>query len=344
VQAVGLILSIALHGAVLIWAALEILGTDKLPEPAAPTIEAEIITVAEFTNLKKGDPEAKKLEAKATPEEVPQVTKKEAPKPKPEPPKPPPPADPPPVDPPPQPAEEKATEAPPLSKPQPDPIAEKIDEAAPPVPLPTEDDAAARREKAEQQRKAKEEQRKKEEARRKQEAERKKKLAEKKRKEAERKRRAEKKKKQEDFTRRMAALLDKTPEEKGSKRSGTSLETDYTGPTAGEREGQGDQLTAREVDLLKGQISAQLRDCWRLPGGGGGIEVVQVRLSWRLKADGRLDGEPTVVGSSSDPTFRVAAEAAIRAVKCAAPFQLPRESYDAWRYIEEWTFDPRQML
>lgn len=342
-QAAGLILSVALHGALLIWAALEILGTSELPEPAAPTIEAEIITIAEFTNLKRGDPDSKELEAKATPEKEPQVTKKIAPKPKPEEPKPPPPAAEPP-----EPAETAQPEA--EAPPKTDPIAEKIDSSAPPVPTPIEDDSAARKKKAELQRKFKEEQRKKEEEqrkkeaeRRKKEAERKKKLAEKKRKEAERKKLA-KKKNEEDFTKRMAALLDKTPEERGSRQSGLSLDSEYTGPTAGERDGQGDQLTAREADLLKGLISAQLRECWRLPGGGGGIEVVQVRLSWRLKEDGQLDGEPMVIGSSSDPTFRVAAEAAIRAVKCAAPFQLPHKSYKSWSYIKEWTFDPRQML
>jgi colicin import membrane protein len=329
-QAIGLIFSVALHGALLAWAALEILGTSHLPEPASPTIEAELITIAEFTKLKQGDPESKKLEAKKAPEEKPQVTKKEAPKPKPPKPPPPPAAE----EPPPKPPAPPKAETPP---PQPDKIAEKIDASSPPAPAPPDKDAAARKKKAEIQRKYREKQRK--------EAERKRKLAEKKRREAEKKRKAaKKKKKQEDFTKRMAALLDKTPEERGSPRSGTSLESEYLGPVAGEREGSGDLLTAREADLLKGQISAQIKDCWRLPGGGGGIEVVPVRLSWRLKRDGELEGEPRVIGSSSDPTFRVAAEAAIRAVKCAAPFRLPSKSYEAWRHITEWNFDPRQML
>ena len=56
-QAIGLIFSVALHGALLAWAALEILGTSRLPEPASPTIEAELITIAEFTKLRQGDPE-----------------------------------------------------------------------------------------------------------------------------------------------------------------------------------------------------------------------------------------------------------------------------------------------
>jgi len=355
-QAAGLIISLVLHGALLGWAALEILGVQKLPEPAAPTIEAEIITLAEFINLKKGDPQANKLEAKATPEEDPQISEKIAPKAKPEPPKPPP----------------AAEEPPPPEPPKPDPIAEALEKPAPIDPVIGEcmkqyvsqsdidpeqrkkleeecRQEVERKKKAEElarieaENKKKAEEKRKKDAEKKKLADKKKRESEKKKREAEKKRKA-KKKKQEDFTKRMAALLDKSPEERGSKRSGTSQDTDYTGPTAGEREGTGTQLTAREEDLLKGRISSQIRDYWRLPGGGGGIDVMQVTLSWRLKPNGELDGELQVIGSSSDPTFRVAAEAAIRAVKCAAPFKLPSESYEHWRYIKDWNFDPKQML
>ncbi|MBU1211844.1 MAG: cell envelope integrity protein TolA [Alphaproteobacteria bacterium] len=354
-QAAGLIISLVLHGALLGWAALEILGVQKLPEPAAPTIEAEIITLAEFTNLKKGDPEAKKLEAKLTPEEPPQVTEKEAPKPKPEPPKPPP----------------AAEEPPPPEPPKPDPIAEALEKPAPLDPVigecmkqfvsQNEIDGEQRkkleeecRQEIERKKKAEEQARieaekkkeaaekKKAEEKRKQDAEEKKKLAEAKKKREEAKKKA-KKKKQEDFSKRMAALLDKTPEERGSKRSGTSQDTDYTGPTAGEREGQGTQLTAREEDLLKGRISSQIRDCWRLPGGGGGIDTAVVTVRWRLQKDGSLDGLPQIVGSRSDPVYRIAGEAAVRAVTCAAPFKLPPDMYASWKEIT-WEFDPRHML
>lgn len=337
-QAIGLIFSLLLHGVLIGYAAYEIMGTDKLPEPAAPTIEAEIISISEFTKLKQGDPSAKQLEAKATPEEEKQVSKKEAPKPKPEPPKPPQATEPPPPE---TPAETKVAKLETPAPPKPDDIAEKIDSSVPPVPALPDPDAAARKKKAEIQRKYKEKLKKEAEARRKKEAERKKKKAEKKKREAEKKRKA--KQKQEDFTKRMSALLDKTPEERGSKRSGTSQDTDDTGPTAGEREGQGNELTAREEDLLKGRISSQIRDCWRLPGGGGGIDVAVVTVRWRLKRDGQLDGQPQIVGARNDPVYRIAGEAAVRAVNCAAPFKLPPEMYQSWREIT-WEFDPRHML
>ncbi len=123
----------------------------------------------------------------------------------------------------------------------------------------------------------------------------------------------------------------------------TLRDTDYTGPTAGERQGQGDQLTAREEDLLKGRISAQIRDCWRLPGGGGGIDTTVVKVRWRLNKNGSLEGQPQIVGRRSDRVFQVAGDAAVRAVHCAAPFDLPGDMYSAWQEIT-WEFDPRHML
>ena len=142
-----------------------------------------------------------------------------------------------------------------------------------------------------------------------------------------------------------AFLTDKSPDKRGAPASSLppTNPTTYTGPTAGEREGRDTVLSAREADLLKGAISAQLRSCWRLPGGGGGIETVIVTVRWRMKPDGSLDGEPHVEQPKSDPVFRIAAEAAVRAVKTCAPFTLPPDKYAAWKTVT-WDFDPREML
>jgi colicin import membrane protein len=69
-----------------------------------------------------------------------------------------------------------------------------------------------------------------------------------------------------------------------------------------------------------------------------------VVLSWRLQPNGALDGEPIVIGAQSDPVYQIAVEAAIRAVKTCSPFSLPADMYHAWKFIEEWRFDPREML
>ncbi len=99
----------------------------------------------------------------------------------------------------------------------------------------------------------------------------------------------------------------------------------------------------REQDLLRAQISAQLRQCWKLPGGGGGIETMVVTLRWRLRPDGTLEGEPAMEAPQSGPVYQIAAEAAMRAVKACSPFTLPPEKYWAWKSII-WDFDPREML
>lgn len=140
------------------------------------------------------------------------------------------------------------------------------------------------------------------------------------------------------------ALLDKDPTKKGQQAAGINPDTRYTGRTAGTPDGKESVLSAREADLLKGQLNAQLKQCWRLPGGGGGPETPVVRLTWRMKPDGSLDGEPRVLQPQNSPAFQVAAEAAMRAVRNCAPFRLPPDKYAAWGNITDWEFDPRQMF
>ena len=65
-------------------------------------------------------------------------------------------------------------------------------------------------------------------------------------------------------------------------------------------------------------------------------------LRWDLKPDGSLNGEPTVVEPQSAPQFRVAALAAIQAVKSCVPFAMPPSLYPAWKTIT-WEFDPHEM-
>ena len=313
---VGLAVSTLLHVGLLAWVILSIQATPHLPLPDAPTIEAQIITPSEFTKLRQGDPNSKKMTAKPKEEPKPEVAKEEAPKPKP-----------------------KAAPPPPTE----DEVAKKLEAQKK---LEEEKKAAEAKKKAEAEAKAKAEaeaKKKAEEAKKKAEAEKKRKEAERKKKLAEKKRKAKKKKRKFDAD-RIAALLDKTPEKRGGERSSaTDRESDYEGPVAGEREGRGLQLTAREEDLLKGRINSQLRECWRLPGGGGGSSIPVVTVKWNLNRDGSLRGTPKVVGHSSSPAFRVAAENAVRAVVQCAPYRLPRDKYEAWRSIT-WDFDPRAML
>jgi colicin import membrane protein len=354
----GLTVSILLHGGALLWMYLAMISTPPLKAPEPAPIEVALITPSDLLALKKGSTTATELEAKAKDEPKPEMSKLEAEKPKPIL------APELPVEPTPPPVEEKKVETPPpeppKAEPEPkkDPIAEKLAalpvEQPPPGPTPDElkkieEDKKAeelrqteevkKQEEAEKKKKEDEAKKKKaEEEKKKKEEERKKKLAEQKRKEQ------EKKKKQQQAD-RLAALLDKDPTRKGAPNSATPPEnpTDYTGPTAGAAEGNAPRLSVREQDLLRSQISAQLRQCWKLPGGGGGIETIVVTVRWKLFPDGRLDGEPMLEAPQSGPVYQIAAEAAVRAVKACSPFTLPQDRYWAWKSII-WDFDPREML
>lgn len=320
----GLAISLFIHALLIGWGVATIAATEKLEAPKTPVIEARLVTVGEFTNLRKGDPRSTKMDAK--PVEAKKKAEKKAKKP-PKPKAPPPPAAPPP----------------------PDPIAEKLRQEAAKKKAAEEAakkkaaaEAALKKKKAEdaaRRRKAAAEKKKKAEAARKKkaEAERKKKLAAKKKRERERrlaeaKKRAAKKKFDPDAIRQ--ALLDKTPEKRGGPKERAR---------AGERDGTGDQLTAREQDLILSRISTALGACWRLPGAGGGVRVPVVVLRWQMRSDGTVKGAPIVVENPGGTLARQAEEAAKRAVACVGQFDLPRKHYKSWRVVE-FAFDPTAMI
>jgi colicin import membrane protein len=143
---------------------------------------------------------------------------------------------------------------------------------------------------------------------------------------------------------KIAALLNKVPDAAPPPPSAPADQpTKNKGPALGAQEGRDKQISASEMALLKGRIQARLKACWVLPSGGGGSDAPVVTLRWHLKPDGSLDGDPQVEQPRSDPLFRLAAEAALRAVRGCAPFDLPPERYNIWRVIT-WEFDPTQML
>lgn len=329
----GLLTSFVGHAMLLGWALITIQRTPELPPTL--TIETTIITPSELTRLKKGDPQSKHMEAKAKEEDTKEVSKKEAEKPKPVTAPPPPPAAKEPVEDDPI-AEKLAAVPPPKSGPTPEEkaeLAEKLKQeeaAAAAAAAKAEKAAAEKRKKAEAKKKA-EEKRKAEEKKRK-ERERQKKLAEAKRKAAEAK-------KQFDAD-KIAALIDKSPDKRGAPRSATepTKPTDYTGPTAGERQGNDTVLSAREQDLLKAMINGQLQPCSKMPGGGGGVDTPIVTVRFQLRPDGSLAGEPVLVNRQSSPLYNIAANASIRAIKQCAPFNLPPDKYGAWNTVT-WEFD-----
>ncbi len=95
---------------------------------------------------------------------------------------------------------------------------------------------------------------------------------------------------------------------------------------------------------LAGAISRQLRPHWAAPQGADAEKLVTL-VRFRLGKDGSLIGTPEVVGQSgvtpaNEAQKRLHAEQAIRAVRLAAPFDLPDEYYSAWQVVTS-RFDRR---
>ncbi|WP_374283805.1 hypothetical protein [Novosphingobium sp.] len=96
---------------------------------------------------------------------------------------------------------------------------------------------------------------------------------------------------------------------------------------------------------LAGAISRQLKPKWVAPQGMEAEKLVTI-LAWDLNPDGTLAGSPRVVRQDGITEANRAqaqrhAEQAVRAVRLAAPFNLPSEYYPAWKRIAEFRFDRR---
>ena len=101
---------------------------------------------------------------------------------------------------------------------------------------------------------------------------------------------------------------------------------------------------AAEAASLRQAIARQLKPHWAAPQGPDVEKLVTV-VRFRLNRDGSLAGTPTVVSQSGETPTNEAqkgrhAEQAIRAVRLAAPFDLPEEFYDQWKTITT-NFDRR---
>jgi colicin import membrane protein len=324
----------------------------KLSEPEP--VEVALVSPDALVKLKRGDRQAKQLEAQPQESATTQPPKKESSKPKTQTATPLPPAaepsppeavrpDPPKLDPP------KAPE-PAKTEPQKDPIAEKLAALPPqvtPEPGPTPEEKKLREEKLEQERKA-EEERKQAEAKKKADEEKKKRLAEAKKKAAEEKKRreAEAKKKQFD-AQRIAALLNKVPDN-SQPPAGAAMPpivpTKAKGPVAGAPEGSDSQLTANQRSLLGAMMKRAVGRCWNVNSGLEGADRVVVEVEVRLRPDGRLEQEPRVVNSGVGALFSDAANSAVRALVQCEPYDLPRDLYQGgWDHMVV-TFDPQRMF
>jgi outer membrane biosynthesis protein TonB len=95
---------------------------------------------------------------------------------------------------------------------------------------------------------------------------------------------------------------------------------------------------------LGAEVRRQLRPHWKSPTGAD-VELLRTTIAARLNPDGSLAGTPTVVqqtgiNDSNRAQAKLHADQAIKAVRLAAPFNLPAQYYDAWKEIRP-NFDRR---
>jgi hypothetical protein len=105
------------------------------------------------------------------------------------------------------------------------------------------------------------------------------------------------------------------------------------------------QIGAAERSSLASAISRELKPRWAAPQGAEAEKLVTI-LAWDLNDDGSLAGSPRVVRQEGVTEVNRAqaqrhAEQAIRAVRLAAPFDLPPQYYNAWKRITAFRFDRR---
>ncbi len=372
---VGLAISATIHAGLIGLALVNFAGTKPLRAPVEQPVEVAIITADELVRLKQGDRASKNLETQRAPEaQQTDPRKKESQQPPPR-------RAPAPPPPPPPPASPAVQQEPPPPEPPPaaaaDPIAQAIAKLETPAPDPDalalrrlqDAEAKAAEAKAAEAKAAEERQRAAAEAetKRKAEAERKRKEAEAKRREEEKKRReaedrrkrqqaeAEAKrrqaeaerKRQESYEDRMAALLNKIPNDRAPRSGSQTAPEDRTlprGPQAGAPEGRDTRLTASQTSMIAVMMRSQTQTCWNINSGIEGASQMIVEVDVRLRRDGTIDGTPRVVNARSDSVFRDAANGALRALIQCAPYDLPANLYEGgWDHMIV-TFDPQKMF
>lgn len=103
-----------------------------------------------------------------------------------------------------------------------------------------------------------------------------------------------------------------------------------------------DYVAASELDRVRKQIE----EAWHLPAGLKDVHTFQVSIKISMNPDRTVrDARVVSTGQMADPTYRILAESALRAVNefRHQPLLLPENKYNLWKEIT-MVFDPRNVL
>ena len=136
----------------------------------------------------------------------------------------------------------------------------------------------------------------------------------------------------------IAALIDKSKEEKSTSLNKTNQ---VTQDQVKNFENTG--LSLSEEDALKAQIFG----CWSIPLGLPYNENLLVRIKLKLKPDGSVINSEILdharMNRPGQGFYKVLAESALRAVKLCQPLRVPSTGYERWKELQ-LNFDAREML
>ena len=136
----------------------------------------------------------------------------------------------------------------------------------------------------------------------------------------------------------IAALIDKSKEEKANVVDKTDK---VTQDQVKNFENKG--LSLSEEDALKAQIFG----CWSIPLGLPYNENLLVRIKLELKPDGSVIKSEILdhvrMNRPGQGFYKVLAESALRAIKLCQPLRVPSTGYERWKELQ-LNFDAREML
>lgn len=103
--------------------------------------------------------------------------------------------------------------------------------------------------------------------------------------------------------------------------AGPPRQTPNRGRPAPGQQGAGtaSRATGPQLAALGGQVTPN----WNLNCDMPGMDELVIRVTVRLSADGDIIGSPRLQDTRSDPTWRAASEAMLRALRATSPFTVP---------------------
>jgi outer membrane biosynthesis protein TonB len=130
----------------------------------------------------------------------------------------------------------------------------------------------------------------------------------------------------------------------GSRIGDDFLKGTSDGDRASDRGASAAAFGPAEAASLNSAIARQIKPHWNAPSGVDAEELVTM-VRFRLNRDGTLASSPDCVSQSGVTASNAAqkglhCERAIRAIRLAAPFDLPDQFYDKWKLITS-RFDRR---